>query len=357
MKKATAKAPGKLYIAGEYAVTEPGHPAVIVAVDRFIHVTISPSTYSWGTISSPALSDDLLKWTRIDGKGTLQDDLKTADILLSAIHIAEQYILENGQPLSYYDIIIESELTAKTGEKYGLGSSGAVTIAVIDALLNSVSLPVSDIILYKLASLAHMNLNSKGSFGDLAVAAYTGWITYTSFDKEWVQRKQEGLLVSELVNLEWPQLSIEQLTPPESLELLIGWTGSPASTEKLVGTAKEHNQKETYADFLEDSKKCVLRLIDGFHTQNTDLIFEYIRKNREILLHMSQSKELVIETPLLKTLCDIAEKHGAASKTSGAGGGDCGIALIQSEEYKKAIEEEWKKNDITPLPFTIYKKY
>lgn len=32
--------PGKLFIAGEYAVVEPGHPAIIVAVDQFINVTI-----------------------------------------------------------------------------------------------------------------------------------------------------------------------------------------------------------------------------------------------------------------------------------------------------------------------------
>ena len=34
-------APGKLYIAGEYAVVEVGHPAIIVAVDQFITVTIN----------------------------------------------------------------------------------------------------------------------------------------------------------------------------------------------------------------------------------------------------------------------------------------------------------------------------
>ena len=33
-----ASAPGKLYIAGEYAVVEPGHPAILVAVDQFITV-------------------------------------------------------------------------------------------------------------------------------------------------------------------------------------------------------------------------------------------------------------------------------------------------------------------------------
>ena len=32
--------PGKLFIAGEYAVVEPGHPAIIVAVDQFVTVAL-----------------------------------------------------------------------------------------------------------------------------------------------------------------------------------------------------------------------------------------------------------------------------------------------------------------------------
>ena len=50
-----SRAPGKLYIAGEYAVVEPGHRAVLVAVDRFITVRITPCSPSGeyaGTISS-----------------------------------------------------------------------------------------------------------------------------------------------------------------------------------------------------------------------------------------------------------------------------------------------------------------
>ena len=34
-------APGKLFIVGEYAVLEPGHPAILVAVDRLVSVTVS----------------------------------------------------------------------------------------------------------------------------------------------------------------------------------------------------------------------------------------------------------------------------------------------------------------------------
>ena len=34
------KAPGKLYVAGEYAVTEPGYKSVLIAVDRFVRLQL-----------------------------------------------------------------------------------------------------------------------------------------------------------------------------------------------------------------------------------------------------------------------------------------------------------------------------
>lgn len=46
------KAPGKLYIAGEYAVTEPGYKSVLIALNRFVTATIEPSTQVEGTIHS-----------------------------------------------------------------------------------------------------------------------------------------------------------------------------------------------------------------------------------------------------------------------------------------------------------------
>lgn len=45
-----AKVPGKLFIAGEYAVTEPGFPAILVAVDQFITVLLDKSSEK-GSIS------------------------------------------------------------------------------------------------------------------------------------------------------------------------------------------------------------------------------------------------------------------------------------------------------------------
>lgn len=35
------RAPGKLFVAGEYAVVDAGNPAILVAVDRYITVTVT----------------------------------------------------------------------------------------------------------------------------------------------------------------------------------------------------------------------------------------------------------------------------------------------------------------------------
>ena len=53
-------------------------------------------------------------------------------------------------------------------------------------------------------------------------------------------------------------------------------------------------------------------------------------------------------------LCSVAEKYGGAAKTSGAGGGDCGITIINSDINKKLIYQEWLENEVKPLEFNIY---
>ena len=52
------KTPGKLFVAGEYAVVEAGYPAIIIAVDRFIHLRITETSRSYGQIFSKGFTDE-----------------------------------------------------------------------------------------------------------------------------------------------------------------------------------------------------------------------------------------------------------------------------------------------------------
>ncbi|EQC81658.1 Phosphomevalonate kinase [Enterococcus sp. HSIEG1] len=265
--------PGKLFIAGEYAVVEPGHPAIIVAVDQFINVTIEGARKN-GSIQSAQYSDLPIRWTRRNGELVLDHRENPFHYILAAIRLTEKYAQEKGTLLSFYDLKVTSELDNSNGRKYGLGSSGAVTVATVKALNLYYDLKVDRLTQFKIAALAHLAVQGNGSCGDIAASCYGGWLAFSTFDHEWVLRKQQEWTLTQLLTSDWPELSIRPLIVPKSLRLLIGWTGSPASTSDLVDQvyqSKEAKEKG-YAKFLADSKDCVNRLIDGFLNEDSRTI-------------------------------------------------------------------------------------
>ena len=81
-----------------------------------------------------------------------------------------------------------------------------------------------------------------------------------------------------------------------------------------------------------------------------------ISKNRQLLNELSAMTGVLIETPALKLLCDLAENYGGASKSSGAGGGDCGIVIVDQKTGILPLMSAWEKAEITPLPLHVYTK-
>lgn len=334
------KAPGKLFIAGEYSVTHPGNTGILVAVDRFITVYLE-SASNEGSISTS--NNESISWRRANDKIILDRDITSLSYLLAAINTVEKYAKELGRDLSYYQLKIESELESEKGIKYGLGSSAAVTVASTDALCKYYDIQVTEDILFKLAALANISINKNGSCGDIAACVYGGWIAYSSFDREWIINKQNNTPVSDLISLEWPGLKVEKLIPPKDLKLAIGWTGSPSSTTNLVASVnkKRINKSGIYNRFLEDSEECVSQMINGFKDNNIDEIQIQIKRNRKILVKMGNDLGVEIETPHLKNLCEIALKYNGSAKSSGAGGGDCAIAIFKEGQEIGPLFQEW----------------
>lgn len=350
-----ASAPGKLYIAGEYAVLEPGHPAILVALDQFVTVILEKSAQ--GTIRSSYSNGIAIPWTRRNGRFYIDERENPFSYIAKSITITEQYIKELGHTLQFFDLEVQSELDNKDGRKYGLGSSGAVTIATIKALLRFYNISYTSELLYKLAAVTHLSLNSNGSFGDLAASSYEGWLAYSCFEREWVLEKMQQLPLTELISLPWPQLMIEPLTAPEDLRLLIGWTGTPASTTFLVDQMKDEKSEMNgfYRQFLADSKETVSRMIDAFYQNDVTAIQKNIRRSRALLNSLSAKSGIDIETEALTTLCTLAEEVGGAAKSSGAGGGDCGIVLFNQKDEILPMIDRWKQNNIVNLPLQVYK--
>ncbi|MFG6167869.1 phosphomevalonate kinase, partial [Staphylococcus aureus] len=275
--------------------------------------------------------------------------------VVTAIEIFEQYAKSCDIAMKHFNLTIDSNLDDSNGHKYGLGSSAAVLVSVIKVLNEFYDMKLSNLYIYKLAVIANMKLQSLSSCGDIAVSVYSGWLAYSTFDHEWVKHQIEDTTVEEVLIKNWPGLHIEPLQAPENMEVLIGWTGSPASSPHFVSEVKRlKSDPSFYGDFLEDSHRCVEKLIHAFKTNNIKGVQKMVRQNRTIIQRMDKEATVDIETEKLKYLCDIAEKYHGASKTSGAGGGDCGITIINKDVDKEKIYDEWTKHGIKPLKFNIY---
>ncbi len=346
------RAPGKLYIAGEYAVVEPGHPAVLVAVDRYLTVRLTAAAASdSGRVSSSRYGHGVVTWVRdVDGESILVDH-NPFDYVTAAITIVERLRSERGLDPQYFDLLIDSALDDASGRKFGLGSSGAVVVAIIDALDRFYELELSRTEIFRLALLATIRVAPRASGGDVAASTFGGWISYTAPDRELLLARCVDATVSESLHApEWDACRIQHLAELGDLRLLVGWTGSPASTERLVDRVRksEHDLDLQYGRFLADSREAVETLVRIWGSDPATEL-ELIRRCRRLLQGLGRLRGTAIETEQLRTLCDLAESHGAAGKPSGAGGGDCGIVLLPSTVQDEDVLEAWREHGILQL--------
>jgi phosphomevalonate kinase len=350
------RAPGKLFIAGEYAVVEPGEPAVLIAVDRYLTVRLTESA-DVGRVHSREYGRLPLVWTREGDDVSIVLEHQPYDYVMSAITVGERLRDELGLPPRYFDLRIESELDDASGRKFGLGSSAAVTVAVIAAMNEFYGLSLTRAERFKLALLATIRVVPTASGGDLAASTFGGWIRYTAPDRIGLRAHLDRHGVAETLTADdWAPYRADRLAPPSSLRLLVGWTGSPASTERLVDGVRQprSGMAQPYDSFVEESRDCVDALVACLEEDDGQGVLEVVRRARRLLQRLGATSGISIETDELRLLCDVAERHGAAGKPSGAGGGDCGIVLAPAGAPLGALLTSWETHDIRRLTLAVH---
>lgn len=345
------KVPGKLYLAGEYAVVEPGHKAVVMAIDKFIKVRISYSDIGQIRVDGKKT----IQYYRKEKKIFLEGDDQYYKYVLKAMEIAEEFLQAKKFDLEYYKLEIFSDLDSDQHKKYGLGSSGAVVVATIKAILELYSYHYSKLDLFKLSALATILLNPKSSCGDLAASVYTGLIKYHSFSRLGILEKYKKTDILNIIDKDWKYLDIKKISIDKTLDVEVGWSGEEASTEKLVEKSRS-KLDEAYMDkFLMESDAIVEKVSLELEEGDLDLLRSKIKENRILLNDYAKATGFNYEINKLKILIDTAVSSGYASKASGAGGGDCGIAIGLVENRKHLIEE-WEKAGIINLDLKIFEE-
>ena len=357
-------APGKLMLAGEWSVLELGNPCIVLSVNKRVHVEIEESKEI-----SISVDDFKIKNVKAEFDGDnlhwinkLSDEEKERLIFMrGAIETTLQY-LGDYKLFKIRSWGEESQLEVD-GEmrKIGFGSSAAAVVAVVAALLklndNGTETKEDKDIIYKLSTIAHYFAQGKvGSAFDVAASTYGGATVYKRFDPDWLAKEMEsGKSVRDIVNKDWSGFYSESLELPDDFILLVGWTRESASTSAMVkqmGEFKSKNRKE-YDDLYARIGGLVGTLINEWKDNNKERVLELLRKNEDELRELGGKSGVNIETPELKQLSEIANKHDAAGKLSGAGGGDCGIAVCFSKEIADKIQKEWEDAGLFLLDATI----
>lgn len=338
-------------VAGEFAVLEPYQQLIVMAVDRYVYATLTESTKNRLSLPDFGLTD--LSWEYTPKGLHIETNDTRTRFVEEAMSTVLSYLREQSVELISFQLSIKSELDDVSGVKYGLGSSAAVVTSVITAILNA-HLPEKppEKLLFKLAAMAHVKTQGSGSGADVAASSYGGFLRYSSFQADWLLKNYQRVnSLTELIGLDWPYFSIQPISLPEDVCLCIGWTGTPASTSKLIPKIRGLNDSNAslYEQFLQDSKEAVSAFLQGIETGERDILFNGVQANRRALATVGEKAGIAVETPLLKTLCDLAEQHGGVGKPSGAGGGDCGIAFVPDEQKASQLELAWERAGIKPL--------
>ncbi|MEO9013930.1 MAG: phosphomevalonate kinase [Terrimesophilobacter sp.] len=357
----TCRAPGKLFITGEYAVMEPGNPAVLVAVDRMVSVTASPAEVPGVVIASDLCAGPvLLRWDglRLTGDTPAAETAARGRLAhaVAAVEVVAELLAQRGVRPPTLHLAIGSDLH-QNGTKLGLGSSGAVTVAVIAATTAHCDLELTADARFRLAMIASARLDVRSSGADLAASTWRGWIAYQAPDRAAVLELVQRRGIEDALNAPWPGLGVRRLAAPDELTLAVGWTGSPAVTGELItGRGKKTwRGGAAHKAFVTGMTECVQATIDAIDQGDCRSVLRQITSARELLAGLDNAVGLGIFTDKLTALCDAADAAGWAGKPSGAGGGDCGIALLDDAGGPdiEGLHARWAAVQVQPLPIQV----
>nr|BAB07819.1 phosphomevalonate kinase [Kitasatospora griseola] len=342
----TRRAPGKLFVAGEYAVVEPGNRAILVAVDRYVTVTVSDGAAP-GVVVSSDIGAGPVHHPWQDGR--LTGGTGTPHVV-AAVETVARLLAERGRSVPPLGWSISSTLH-EDGRKFGLGSSGAVTVATVSAVAAHCGLELTAEERFRTALIASARIDPRGSGGDIATSTWGGWIAYRAPDRDAVLDLTRRQGVDEALRAPWPGFSV-RLSPPRNLCLEVGWTGNPVSTTSLLTDLHRRTWRGSpaYRRYVGATGELVDAAVIALEDGDTEGLLRQVRRARHEMVRLDDEVGLGIFTPELTALCAIAERAGAA-KPSGAGGGDCGIALLDAEaRYDRSpLHRQWAAAGVLPL--------
>ena len=359
----TVSAPGKLMLSGEWSILEKNTKCIVLAVQQRVYASIQDSNEilvrlkDFGIESKAKIADNSVEFDNNDSNLTFTK--YAIDTTIQYLHSLKRKI-KSFQLDTWGDI--NTVKNDETGQemKVGFGSSAAAVVAIVSALLEFHGISCNSLsekeVVFKLAIISHYFGQGKiGSGFDVAASTFGGVLVYKRFDPEWLHNKILVNSVLEIVNMSWPLLHYKGLELPTDLHMMVGFTGTSASTKKLVSQMKifKAEDPDSYFMIISRISDVTDQLIEAIRKRENVTILKLLDQNRILLEELSLACSCHLEITEHQIMSHTASKYGAVAKFSGAGGGDCSIGISFSESTANLIVKEWEKNGIMPIDITF----
>jgi mevalonate kinase len=207
------------------------------------------------------------------------------------------------KPINGVEIKIDSEIPIASG----LGSSAAVTVAVLKALDGEFDAGLSDEEIYELARKVELDVQGIGSGTDPFISTFGG---------AWLIPEREPVEIGKI-------------------RLLVVNTGESSITAEMVRKVAE--LRERHPDIIErifDAIDAIaIKSVKALEDLDLDMLSELVFLNQCML------KAIGVSTAKIDEIVERLAGFGISAKLTGAGGGGCVIGIGNDEALKVASKE------------------
>jgi phosphomevalonate kinase len=315
--------PGKVYVAGEYGVVL-GQQAIIAPSAVMLHVNIQAS------------SSYIIESTKWEHPITFHFEnnalIGEGDVWKTPIEMIHLYANQMGIEISSYHIKIESDLDQSKDHKYGLGSSGALTIGLIEAISNYASLQLTPRQMYQLGVLSQLKHLDNTSFGDLAVCSYKTPIIYQMPYRNDLRK----VPLNDLPSLLKKSFKGLVVTPIQLPVMPISWihTNESANSYKMV----HHMMTPNIMIQLKPLQAIVRSMKWALKVKSIPRLMRAVVNHQALFDDIQFHHDIELSTSNMKFIYQQAFKHQGVCKFSGAGGGDNVMCVFPTMTQRDAFE-------------------
>ncbi len=291
----TAKAPGSIMLFGEHAVLH-GEPAIVAAVDSYITVSLLPRHDQKLMIYSDQFDE-------------YQADLSTVAIMPPYHFILAAIEHFKTEIPSGFELHIQSDFLPTIG----LGSSAAVTVASLTAILQWLDKPMTKQDLALLVRKIIRDQQGIASGADVMASVYGGVIYY---ETEPMKIERLGLLP----------------------DIVLCYVGYKTKTVDVIAKIKtlENENPSFYQEQYQLMGQCVRQAKDSIKQQDWKTLGELMNQYYELQRAIGTSDNTI--AALITAMR--AEPTILGAKISGSGLGDCIIGLGQlPDTWQQQLEE------------------